>query len=226
MERAKPKLRRPAKLNASLEEALVAYADEFTAICDLIQSHWPSDHWIPTIKEEILGTMYLVFVKAYRDRDRYPLLFPPPAPLFYSRVRWALVKQWVPRESIHRHHILEPYDTLEHWHPGHPEIVAIVHFDDQYRDSIALEELTEVDSAKLFPYKWKMDILDFWYLGCSTAQIAVLYNISTRTVLRTIHSFYDAIEKRIMEAHNGEMKPIRPPSPRPTRGRYLRSKTC
>lgn len=206
MEKAKPKKIRPVSLDAEIEEALLIYQPTIKTVCNLIKIHWSYNHWVPTFDEEILSIAYLVFVKAYRDRDKHPLLFPPPPELLYTRIRWTLVKQWVPRESIHRYHSLEPYDTLEHWKPDSPDYIAT-------RDDLAGN-----DPTNIFPYDVKPDLLDMWYLGASTVQIGMIYDITSRTVLRIIHSYYNAIEKAIEEAQEDDPIPLAPPVPRPRRG--------
>lgn len=206
MKKLKAKAIRPVEFDAGLEESLLIYESTIKAVARLVQTHWSWDHWVPTIEEEILSIGYLVFVKSYRDRWRNPLLFPPPPELLYSRIRWTLIKEWVPRESIHRHIPLEAYDTLEHWNPGRPDLIA------------TRDDLVGHDPSNIFPFDVKPDMLDMWYLGLSTVQIGMLYNMTSRTVLRRIHSFYNAIEEAINKSLEGDPVPLAPPVPRPRRG--------
>lgn len=207
----KPKRRRPRNLQGSMEECFQHYLPVFESVGSALKRSWPPEIFVPSLDEEILSSMHLVFCKAYHDRDKSPGLFPPVPELLYRRTEWFLLNQWAPRESIYRITILEIYNTIEHWNPDNPEFIAT-------KSNLAGND------ESLFPFQYAPDILDWWFLGFSTHQIAAIYNKSSRTVRRLIGSYYDAIEgkRRRSRGADPDLLPPRPPIPRPRRGKCNR----
>ena len=213
VEQARPKKRRASVLNATLGEALLIYEPVFETVGGLIQLHWAWQHWIPTIDEEIAGTMRMVFCRSFETRHLNPLVFPPPPELLYARTRWALVKQYIPRNSIHRLGNLEPYETLEHWNPDKPENIVTRH------------DIIGGNSEDIYPWDFRPDILDMWYLGLTAKQIAVMHDKTARQILNIIHSFYDTIEEALSRIPEGHPRPQCPRVSRPSRGMPRRDST-
>lgn len=189
----------PRKKLPDLDAILSDYQSTISKVCMDLKKTWFQQIYVPELKDEIKQTVMLIFYIEW-DRYRNGMIdeFPPSAGYLYVSSRYMMWKQYAPQGDILRHVPIDVYNSVE---PGQGETELsftgnLIIVDPLYKEIATQEQnLPRRDEKDPDDYFGDYpDIIDFWWLGFSVNELAVIYGIHHSTVRARLHDYYDAME--------------------------------
>jgi hypothetical protein len=179
-----------------LDKVTDEYTPTIEKICKDIKKNFYRQVVVPEIDSEIYQTVMMVYYEIWMwykagATDKFP-----PNPGYLYMTSWhKFLAQWVPKDDVYNWEMLS-YNTVE------------VPVDAQYTGNLIIvdplyKEIAEQGQQIPFPslrdekdglFQAIPDLLDFWFLGFSIVELAVVFNCSPLTIRNKLHEYYDAIE--------------------------------
>lgn len=184
------------------DQLMKDYEPTIAKIVHDIRKKWFQQIKIHEIKKEIRATAMLIICVEW-DLYKRGIIdeFPPYAGYLYKSAYWEFHMQFAPKDDLTRFNKMEFYNCVEGGVVYQsPNIIPTRGI---YQDvATTTRELTvKCDNIPLKdppdkyqqPYGNMPDIVDWWYLGCTVRQLAVIYRMSQSTILKHLHDKYDAM---------------------------------
>jgi len=213
--------RDPNKL-PDFDRVTARYMPVINKICHDIKKNFYKQVNVPDIEEEIYQTVMVEYCTIWDYYKRGASdLFPPFAGYLYTCSWHKFLMQYAPTDDLYATGI-HPYNTLEMpLDAGFTRNIIV-------RDRFYYKTATQNDLIPFREHKddesvifgQAPDMLDFWFLGFSIRELAVIYNLSTKTVRLRLHTLYDAVE-----VSGGAVFRSRPKRSKPRENRFKIKKT-